>query len=137
MIVDYKSLQWYKDLLFPLVFTIALCVESYYLYQAQGAAAQAFHNSIWFLWSWVGMLALSNLSVFIGVILRKFNKTSYIWFEYPGSIVAGITILVYTGVLLASGNAGPASLSIGITIILAAHYLINFLIIHFSVFHDK
>lgn len=136
MIVDHKQLQWYKDMIFPLVLAVATLILIPFVYAAEKEASQVFGGSVWFLWTWILGLFLTNAVTFVGVVLRKKEKSLFIWFEYPGSIMAAFAMLVYAGTIVVGGPGGGA-LGIAVTLVIACHYTINFLIIHHSIFSKK
>jgi hypothetical protein len=134
MIKDTKNFQWWADFLFPLLITLGVAINAPYVLDEQTIAATLFHGSFWFLWIWVGILFISNLATTIGVFLRRLKSKWFIWFEYPGSILATFSLLIYATILLIA-NPGPAALSIAVTLVISVHYLKNFLIIYHSIFH--
>jgi hypothetical protein len=134
MIKDTKNFQWWTDFLFPLLITLGVAINAPFVLDEQTIAAALFHGSVWFLWAWVGILFFSNLAAVIGVLLRRFKSKWFVWFEYPGSILAAFSVLIYATILLIA-NPGPAALSIAVTLVISVHYLKNFLIIYFSIFH--
>jgi hypothetical protein len=81
------------------------------------------------LWSVIWML--SCLSIAIGVILKRVRNTNlYIWFEYPGLIIAGIFALVYAGALFLLFGFGVAWLSIGAFVGIGLRFSFRWLEVH-------
>lgn len=135
MIALEEKWQWYKDALFPLVICLSL-LFAVLLYQQGPSAAMEQILDKRQIFYWMLLLFISNAITFVGVVLRRLNKTKYLYFEYPGSIATTFFIWVYSGALF-TAHFSNNILAFGISFLLGVHFAFNFMKIHSANFHKK
>lgn len=82
------------------------------------------------LWTIVWVLAL--LAIATGVVLKRIRPTTnlYIWFEYPGLIIAGTFALVYAGAMFLLIGLGSSWLAVGAFIGIGGRFIFRWIEVH-------
>lgn len=82
------------------------------------------------LWTIVWILACISISV--GVVLKRIRPTTnlYIWFEYPGLIIAGVFALVYAGAMLLLLGLGGSWLAVGAFVGIGGRFILRWIEVH-------
>jgi len=137
MIEINERWQTCKDALMPLFIALSLILAIvFYKDGPSGAMILLFDNAPWFITAWYFALFVSTAATFVGVVLRYYKKTAFIYLEYPGSLMASAFIWVYTAALFGihARDLGSAIFAICISFILGVHFFFNFMKIQTMVF---
>lgn len=117
----------------PLTCAIFAFAGAFGIFELPDSLLSVFHGfgfvwaQFWF-WGCIGVAA--------GVILKRVRKTNlYIWFEYPGLLVAGSFALVYAGALWLRFDITTSFLAISAFLGIGLRFLFRALEVHLLLMH--
>lgn len=114
----------------PVGLMIAFFLAGFSILPLPGSVLELFGENFALVWAQVFFWSSAMITVGLVTQIVRPQTNLYIWFEYPGFIMAAMFALVYAGALIIRFGFGPSIIPIAFAAVVGLRFLFRWFEIH-------